>query len=151
MKTIVKLLTMLVFMLPALSLAQTYPEISVEKIAAERRAIVKDYMQLSEQESAIFWPLYNDYDKMLQTSFNRYKTLIKDYMQAHEHLSDKKANELMTELLAIQADDLKHKQAYAKKFSAKLPPKRVFQYFVLEEQFAAGFFATVTENLPAIK
>ena len=151
MKTIVKILTMLVFMLPAPLLAETYPEVDVEKIAAERKAIVKDYMQLSEKESAVFWPLYNDYDKMLQTSFSRYKALIKGYMQAHEHLSDKRAKEMMTELLAIQADDLKHKQAYAKKFKDKVPPKRVFQYFVLEEQFAAGFFAMITEDLPPIK
>jgi hypothetical protein len=151
MKTIAKILTMLVFILPAPLPAETFPDIDIEKIAAERKAIVEDYMQLSEQESAVFWPLYNEYDKMLQTSFSRYKTLIKDYMQTHEHLSDKKAKEMMTELLAIQADDLKHKQTYAKKFSDKLPPKRVFQYFVLEEQFAAGFFATITENLPPIK
>ena len=151
MKTIVTILTLLLFMFPAALLAETYPEIDIKKIAAERKAIVEDYMQLSEQESAVFWPLYNEYDKMLQTSFSRYKALISDYMQAHEHLSDKKAKELMTELLAIQADDLKHKQAYAQKFSDKLPHKRVFQYFVLEEQFAAGFFAVITENLPPIK
>ena len=97
-------------------------------------------MQLTEKESAVFWPLYNDYDKILWTSFKRYKALIKKYMQERENLSDKKAKEMMTELLKIQADDHKHKRVYVQKFSEKFAHKRVFQYFVLEDQVEAGFF-----------
>jgi uncharacterized membrane protein len=72
-------------------------------------------------------------------------------MQVHKNLSDKKAEEMTATLIDIQADDLKNKHAYVKKFSEKLPPKRVFQYFVLEDQIMASFFAMILENLPPIK
>ena len=151
MKAIARILLIIVLLLPASLLAETLAEIDVEQLTAKKKAIVKDSMQLTEKESAVFWPLYNDYDKILWTSFKRYKELIKKYMQERENLSEKKAKEMMNELLEIQTDDLKHKRAYVKKFRDKLPHKRVFQYFVLEEQFEAGFFALVAEKLPPIK
>jgi hypothetical protein len=151
MKTIAKILTMIIFLLPAPLLAETFPEIEVEKLFLEKKAFVKDFMQLTEKESAVFWPLYNDYEKLLVTRFKRYKALIRDYMQEHEHLSDKKATEMTTTLMDIQAVYLKNKHAYVKKFREKLSPKRVFQYFVLEDQIWAGFFAMILENLPPIE
>ncbi len=151
MKAIARILLIIVLLLPASLLAETLAEIDVEELTAKKREIVKDSMQLTEKESVAFWPLYNDYDKILWTSFKRYKELIKKYMQERENLSEKKAKEMMNELLEIQTDDLKHKRAYVKKFRDKLPHKRVFQYFVLEEQFEAGFFALVAEELPPIK
>ena len=151
MKAIARILLIIVLLLPASLLAETLPEIDVEQLTAKKKAIVKDSMQLTEKESAVFWPLYNDYDKILWTSFKRYKELIKKYMQERENLSEKKAKEMMNELLEIQTDDLKHKRVFVKKFRDKLSHKRVFQYFVLEEQFEAGFFAMVAEGLPPIK
>jgi hypothetical protein len=72
-------------------------------------------------------------------------------MQVHKNLSDKKAEEMTATLIDIQADDLEKRQAYVQKFREKLPAKRVFQYFVLEDQIGAGFFAMILENLPPIK
>jgi hypothetical protein len=151
MKTTAKIFIILILLVPAPLLAETFPEIDVEKIFVEKKAFVKDFLQLSEQESAVFWPLYDEYEKLLVTRFKRYKTLIRDYMQEHKHLSDKKAQEMTATLMDIQVNDLKNKHAYVKKFREKLPPKRVFQYFVLEDQIGAGFFAMILENLPPIK
>jgi hypothetical protein len=151
MKTIAKILTMLLFLLPAPLVAETVPAIDVEELFAKKKALVKDIMQLTDKESAVFWPLYNDYDTMLRTRFNRYKALIRDYMQEHKNLSDKKAEGMTTTLMDIQADDLKNKYAYVKKFRKKLPAKRVFQYFVLEDQIGVGFFAMILGNLPPIE
>jgi len=36
-------------------------------------------------------------------------------------------------------------------FSNKLPSKKVYQYFVLEELLEAGFFSQIAEKLPEIK
>jgi hypothetical protein len=142
----------IVIMLVPLSLfAEPYPEIEVEKVFLEKKAFVKDFMQLTDKESAVFWPLYNDYEKLLITSFKRYQALVREYMQVHKNLSDKKAEEMTATLIDIQADDLEKRQAYVQKFREKLPAKRVFQYFVLEDQIGAGFFAMILENLPPIK
>ena len=57
----------------------------------------------------------------------------------------------MNEYLQIEAEALRFKRALVKKLGEKLPPKRVYQYFVLEELLEAGFFAQIAETLPEIK
>ena len=58
---------------------------------------------------------------------------------------------MMNEYLQIEAEALSSKRAMVKKFSKKLPSKKVYQYFVLGELLEAGFFSTIAENLPEIK
>jgi len=151
MKTTASIFIILILLVPLSLLAGPYDEIEVETVFLEKKAVVKDFMQLTEKESAVFWPLYDEYEKLLITRFERYKALIKTYMQEHENLSDKKAKEMTATLMDIQADYLRNKHAYIKKFSAKLLAKRVFQYFVLEDQIEAGFFSMILENLPPVK
>ena len=151
MKPTARILIILIMLTPLSLLAEPYDEIEVVKVFFEKKMLVKDYLQLSDKESSAFWPLYDEYEKLLITRFERYKALIKTYMQEHENLSDKKAKEMTTTLMDIQADYLKNKHTYIKKFSEKVPPKRVFQYFVLEDQIEAGFFSMILENLPPVE
>jgi len=50
-----------IFLIPATLYAETVTEIDVAKLFAEKKALVKEGMQLTEKESAVFWPLYDDY------------------------------------------------------------------------------------------
>ena len=151
MKVAAKILILLILLAPVPLIAQNYDEIEVEQVILEKRAVVKELMQLTEKQSAVFWPLYDEYDKLLLARYNKYKALIREYMQVHKNLSDKKAAEMTATLLDLQTDELKNRQAFVEKFKAKLPPKRVFQYFILEDQIEAGFFGVVLENLPPIE
>jgi len=72
-------------------------------------------------------------------------------MQERENLSGNKAEEMMSELRAIQTEDLESRRAYFKKLSKKLLYKRVFQYFIFEERIEAGFNAFIAEELPEVK
>ena len=151
MKATASIVIILFLLVPLSLLADPYDEIKVVQVFFEKKMVVKDYLKLSQKESSVFWPLYDEYEKLLITRFERYKALIKTYTQEHGNLSDKKAGEMTATLVDIQAQYLKNKHAYIKKFSEKLPPKRVFQYFVLEDQIEAGFFSMILENLPPVK
>ena len=58
---------------------------------------------------------------------------------------------LINKYLELQADDLKLKQAYVKKFSKKLPYRRVYQFFDLEDRIEIGYFAAIAEDLPIVE
>jgi hypothetical protein len=151
MKTIVKILIILILLVPAPLPAEPVPKIDVEKLFAKKKALVKDSMQLTERESAVFWPLYDDRDKIQIAIFTRRKAHIREYIQERTNLSDKKSKAMMNDFLQIEADALKSKHTLVKKFSQKLPATTVYQYFVLEELLEAGFFSLIAENLPEIE
>ena len=54
MKTILKILILSIFVIPTPLSAGTYPEIDVEKLFAKKKELIKESMQLSEKESAVF-------------------------------------------------------------------------------------------------
>ena len=145
-------LSILSVLLIAASLpAETFYEVNMEKFLTEKRKIVKDAMQLTDSESAVFWPLYDEFEKIIVESINKDSVLIKEYMREHENLSDKKAKAMINELLELQAEHVKNKRVFIKKFSKKLAPKKVLQYFVLEEIIEAGYLSMIAQELPLIK
>jgi hypothetical protein len=131
--------------------AETFPEIDVDKIFAMKKAFVKDSMQLTEEEEAVFWPLYDDYEKRAIDIFNRRAAHIREYVQEHKNMSDERAKTMMKNYLQIEADALKFKRALVAKFSKKLSLKTVYQLFVFEELLEAGFFSQIAENLPPLE
>ena len=151
MKTFARILALL-FLLVAASLpAETSPEIDVEKLFAMKKELVKDSMQLNEREAAVFWPLYDEYEKKAIDIFNRRAAHIRKYIQEHKNLSDEMAKLMMGDYLQIEADALKNKRALVAKLSKKLPLKTVYQFFVFEELVEAGFFSQIAEKLPPIE
>jgi hypothetical protein len=137
--------------MPTLLAAESFPEIDVDDLFARKKALVKDSMQLTEKESAVFWPLYDDYEKKEIDIFKKRAAHFRKYLQERTNLSDSQAKTLMNEYLQIEAEALKSKRALVKKFSAKLPAKRVYQYFVLEGLLEVGFFSQIAENLPPLE
>jgi hypothetical protein len=131
--------------------AVTFPEMDVEKLFAIKKELIKDSMQLTEEEGAVFWPLYDDYEKKAMEIFNRRTAHIRKYIHEHKTMSDEMAKSLMKDYLQIEADALKSKRALVSKFSKKLPLKTVYQLFVFEELLEAGFFSQIAENLPPIE
>ena len=150
MKNIAKILIMLFFLMPVFLSAETLSIKNLDQILSEKRAIVKEYMQLTEKESAVFWPLYDDYEKTQVYSFNKWTALVRKYLQERENLSDKSAKEMINEMLGLQAEDVKVKRAYVKKFSDKLPHNKVFKYFILEEKVEAGFNFLIAQELAPV-
>jgi hypothetical protein len=61
MKKIIIILTMLTFLMPTLHAAETIPDLNWDQFYAEKRTLVTEHLQLTEKESAVFWPLYDDY------------------------------------------------------------------------------------------
>ena len=151
MKCLAKIIVFSILLLPTLLTAENNPDIDLDHLFAEKRELVKETLQLTEKESAVFWPLYDEYEKNRVYIFNRYSALLKKYMQEREGSSDNKAEEMMNELRAIQTEDLESRRAYFKKLSKKLPYKRVFQYFIFEERVEAGLHAFIAEELPEVK
>ena len=151
MKTLVKMLTVLIVLFPPLLHAEDSLDIDMNKFSTAKKALVKETLQLTEKESTVFWPLYDAYVEAQINIFSRHIALIREHKQKSENLSDKEAEVLINKYLELQADDVKLKQAYVKKFSKKLPYRRVYQFFDLEDRIEAGFFAVIAEELPLIK
>jgi hypothetical protein len=129
------------------SLAQSKPaagdkpanklEIIHEKLKADKKLIVANYMELTESEAKKFWPVYDEYQKDLQSTNDRLLRLLESYAADHKNnsLTDEKAQKLLNEWISIEQDEGKRRSAFAPKVLQALPAKKAARYLQIENEF----------------
>ena len=132
-------IAMLGFVIPAV--AQDKPannlEIIHEKLKADKKLIVAQYMELTESEAKKFWPVYEDYQKDLQRINERLVSLLQRYAAdfRNKSLTDEKAKKLLDEWIAIEQAEAKHRGSYASKVLKALPGKKAARYLQIENEY----------------
>jgi hypothetical protein len=112
-------------------------EITHEKLKADKKLIVTNYMELTEAEAKNFWPVYEEYQKDLQKIDQRLLNLLQSYATDYRNqsLTDEKAKQLLDEWIAIDNDDAKRRAAYVPKVMKVLPPKKAARYLQIENEY----------------
>ena len=126
-------------------------ELTRSVIQVERKAVVAKAMELTQQESQAFWPVYNEYWNNLNKINDRKVKLIMDYAKNYGNISDTMAKDMLKEFFDIQNATLKLKKKYVKKFENVLPPKKVFRYFQTENKLDALINIQLASEIPLMR
>jgi hypothetical protein len=128
-------------------------ELTRWSIQSERKAAVANNLQLSEQESKSFWPLYDDYRAAMGKVGERTIKLITDYADAYtkNNLSNDQARRMVNDYLSIETDKLKVKKRYLKRFQEVLPPKKLARFFQIDNKMDAFINATIAKEVPLVE
>lgn len=153
MKTFTWLLMLTFFLIPVALLAQTDDQMQLTREAAKanKKLIVSDNMNLTEQEAKSFWPVYDEYQKSLGALYERTGKTIKSYADNYDSLTDEKAKSLVDEILTIQEDKLKLQRSYLPKFDKVLPTKKVARYYQIENKLDAIVRFDLARGIPLAK
>lgn len=143
-----------IFMVGSLS-AQTiddYMEVQREVLKTEKKAVVAEAMQFTDAESAVFWPLYNEYNEKVYIHYTDLYNLIKDYADNYgEKMTDEKAIEIWTNNMKIEAQIAKLEKTYFKKFKGILSGKKAVRYMQLENKIKALVDAELALEIPLME
>ena len=138
-------------------LAQDQPadnrQILVDKVKADKKLLVAANMELSEQEAAAFWPVYESYQKEISTLNGRIEAAIKTYADAYNQGSvpDETAKKLLNEVLDIDADEVDLRKSYVSKFEKVLPAAKVARYYQIESKIRSAVRAELAEAIPLVE
>ena len=122
-----------------------------DALKAQKRAFIAVNMQLTDAEDAKFWPVYDSYQKDMETMNQKIGDLILDYAKNYETLTDLKADELLKKNLSLENEILQLKKSYLPKFGAVLPAKKVARYYQLENKIQAVGRYDLAEKIPLVK
>jgi len=131
--------------------AHDYVEISREVLKTEKKAIIAELMQLSEEESAIFWPLYNEFQNKMYEVNTRKVNLIMDFAANYENMSSEKATEVINTFQSIEMELLKLDKTYAKKFLKILPAQKALRYLQAENKIENLINAELALDVPLLE
>ena len=120
-------------------------------IQAERQAILAANLELDEKESAIFWPLYQEYRDALESAVSTRVNLLNQYFASYETLTDKEAVALLDKHFAWEKEVLKVRSDHAKKMSKALSGKTVARFFQIENKMDIIVEYELAGEIPLIK
>lgn len=127
-------------------------QILLEKIKADKKFIVSQNMDLTQTEANGFWPIYEDYQKDLQAINRRMAMMIKSYADAWNtnSIDNEKAKKMISEMLAIQTDEVNLTKTYIPRLSKVLPATKVARYLQIENKIRAMIKNELAEQIPLI-
>jgi len=129
----------------------SYIEVLKSEIKTDKKAIIIETMQFTEQQSAAFWPVYNEFEHELEKLSGKRIANIKDFAANYDSLTDKKADELIKTSFSFQNDRLSLNEKYYKKFAEVLTPIVAAKYMQLENKIQLILDLSIAANLPLAK
>jgi Spy/CpxP family protein refolding chaperone len=124
-----------------------------EKLKADKKLIVSNYMELTESEAQKFWPVYEEYQNDLQKGNERLLRLLESYAADYKNksLTDEKAKKLLEEWVAIEQDEGKRRSAYAPKVLQALPAKKAARYLQIENEYRILLRYDLAATVPLVE
>lgn len=114
-----------------------------DQLQTDRKPLVAKAMNFTDDEAAVFWPIYDEYKAELSKLSDRSVSLVAGFAAHYRDLTDPQAIDLTRQSFAIEQDRLNLREKYFEKFSRVLPGKRVARFFQVE----CRLDAVVTLNL----
>jgi hypothetical protein len=130
--------------------ADTNMQILLDKVKADKKLVVAANMELTDAEGKAFWPIYDSYQKDLQTLNDRLGKTILAYADAYNKsaLTDELANRLTNEALTIDQDEITMRKTYSTRLSAVLPGKKAARYLQIENKIRAAIRYELAAAIP---
>ena len=119
-------------------------------VALERKAIVADGLELTGEESAAFWAIYDNYSADIQDVNDRTVRLITDYAAGFESMTDELARDMVDEYLDIEGEVLKVRTRYVRRFDDVLPPIKLARFYQIENKLDVIAKLVLVEEIPLI-
>ena len=121
-------------------------------VRAGFRGLIREEIPMTEQESAAFWPVYDEYERAVTAIMDRYSRLISRYVDRFDQgdLSDEYADELLSEYFAIRQELLDVRRAFIPRFKAVLPALKVARLYQLENKVNAEVDIQLALAIPLI-
>ena len=117
-----------------------------DRIESQRVAFLTQKLELTPDESAKFWPIYNEYkDKLQKLRGNAISERMEQRREGGglKDLSDQEAEQLIREQFTFEESQLNLKKEYYQKFRSAISPQKLAQLGPAEMEFNR----TVLEHL----
>ena len=152
-----KVLLTLGFILFALSSvnAQFFKQSDVEiyknKVEDKALDIMKENIDLQEDQAQIFWPLYKAYRAEVDTIMNKELEVLEEYLMNYYMLSERRAAKLMGDVLHFKREKLDLKEQYVNVMVKVLPAQTVARFFQIDSRINVMIQNQRSERIPLVR
>ena len=128
-----------------------YIELLRSDIRTEKIAIITEVMELSGEQSESFWAVFKEYDHEMSKVNDLRVALIKNYAENFENITDKKAQDLVTQWFDFQDKRMTLRKKYFKEFQIVLPAATAAKFLQLDHQLSLLIDLQIAAQIPLIE
>jgi len=120
-------------------------------IQTNRQSIVNAAIDLTDEQGRAFWPLYREWRAEMARIGDRKVEVLTQIDEHYRDLTDQQARTLLDDWLKIEADALKLRQEYVRRFRRIIPEKTVARFFQLESKLDATVAYDLVGTVPLVE
>jgi len=117
----------------------------------QHQKIVLDNMQLTSNESGVFWPIFRQYQHDSELIGDRLVSLILQFSSKFESMTDEEASAMLKEAQDIQQAENELKRSYVNKFSQILPPRKVLRFYQIDNKLRTEARYALSLEIPLLE
>jgi hypothetical protein len=122
-----------------------------EDIRSQRKKIVAANVPLTDAEAAKFWPVYDQYiADTIKVNDARY-SLLKEYAQNYQNMTDDQADDFIERWLALDNDDTNLRLHYIPEFKKVISHKKTALFFQVDRRAGMLTGLQLAGKVPLIK
>ena len=136
---------LLIFVLCFSSFAQSGGRDWRQQIKAQKVAFITEQLSLTPQEAQKFWPIYNAFEDKLNKIRRNDEKAIRDAMKK-EDLSEKEAQDVINQFLAVENKKHLAKQQLIKDLGNVISPQKIIKLKIAEDAFNRKLMETYRQR-----
>jgi hypothetical protein len=126
-------------------------KLTYEVLTEEWGNLIGGVLELTDEEAAAFWPLYEEYGKAKGELWNRRIDVIKIFLGSYDGMSPEMSRILLDQSFSIALQMLELEMAWAERFDDVLPPNKVTRLFQAENKLETTMMAEIVKDVPLAK
>ena len=133
-----------------LGAGNTDMELLAEKVKADKKLLVGINMSLTNEEARDFWPVYDAYQRELQTVNLELGELIVEFAEAYAKgpIPNKTAKQIRNDVLVLEEKEVQLKRTYGDKMEKVIPAWKVMRYMQIEGKIRAVLKFELARQIP---
>lgn len=120
-------------------------------IKFQKKFIVSQTMNFSEEDGSVFWPIYKEYEIELDKLGDKRLANIKDFAENYKKMTDLKADEIINQAFNYQQERLNLKRKIYNKIKEKLNPSIAAKFIQLEHHIQLIVDLKINAKIPLIE
>ena len=117
---------------------------------ADRQAVVTKTLQLTESESAGFWPLYRLYRADMEKLGDSLLKLVLEYADVYPNVPDERAQEMLKQYTELEEKIVNKRNWYFKRATKSLPAAKVLRWAQVENRLDLGMRLQLAGAVPLV-
>ena len=109
-------------------------QIVIKQIQTDRRAVYAQNLELTDQESKAFWPVYDEFEAAMKKVTDARLDLLNQYAEKYDALNEADAKQMLARRLELDKQAFALRQKYAKRVQKVLPSAKALRYVQLQDR-----------------